>query len=112
MTDMDVTETQPSKSEIITVENKLLDPGSSADSPKFNDLFDCKADGYCIWCWCGFCFPLPTACCIGHKMGDKWAWLKFTIPGKLINDLTLHQVSTGHQDQGCALELITLNLTR
>ena len=92
MTDMDVTETQPTKSEIITVENKLLDTGS-ADSPKLNDLFDCKADGYCLWCCCGFCFPLPTACCIGHKMGDKYAWLKFTIPGKLINNLILHQVS-------------------
>ena len=98
MTDMDVTETQPSKSEIITVENKLLEPESSADSPKVNDLFDCKVDGYCLWCWCGFCFPLPTACCIGHKMGDKWAWLKFTIPGKLINDLILHRVSTDHHD--------------
>ena len=88
MTNLDVKETQPSTSEIITVESQLYQqPGSSAGLPKVRDPLDCKPAGYCQWCCFAFCFPLPTACVLGQKMGDKWSWLKYAIPGKLIFDL-------------------------
>ena len=78
MINLDVKETPPS-TETITVESPSL--------PKVRDTCDCKPTGYCLWCWCGLCCSLPTACCLGQKMGDKWSWLKYGIPGKLIFDL-------------------------
>ena len=88
MADFNVEKTQPSKSEIITVESKLYhEPKSDTDHPKVGGLYDC-VDGatgwtYCTCCLCGLCFPLLTACFLGQDMGDKWAICKYGIPGKL-----------------------------
>ena len=91
MTNMEVKETQPSTSETITVDSQLyLKPGSSVGHPKVKDLTDCEPTGYCLWCWCGICCPLPTACCLGQKMGDKWSWVKYGIPEQLIFNLDFH----------------------
>ena len=92
---MDVKETQPSTSETITVDSQLyLKPGSSVTlqlgHPKVKDLTDCESTGYCLWCWCGMCCALPTACCLGQKMGDKWSWVKYGIPEQLILNLDFH----------------------
>ena len=94
---MDVKETQPSISKTITVENQLYhQPDSSARTsnflipPKVKGLTDCEPTGYCLWCWCGMCCPLPTACCLGQKMGDKWSWVKYGIPGQLIFNFDFH----------------------
>jgi len=84
MADLNAKKTQPSKSEIITVESKFGHAlKSDADHPKVGDLCDSGRDGYCLCCVCGFCFPLITACCLGQDMGDKWALCKYGIPGKL-----------------------------
>ena len=88
MTNLDVIELQPISSEAITVESQLqlANQQSSAPSylPKIKGLTNCKPSGYCIWCCCGICCPLPTVCCLGQKMGDKWSWAKYGIPGHLI----------------------------
>ena len=85
MANVNVEKTQPSKSEIITVESKLHhEPKSYADHPKVGGLFDCvDVWSYCTCCLCGLCCPLFTACCLGQDMGDKRAICKYGIPGKL-----------------------------
>ena len=97
MNNLDVKETQPSISETITVERPLYQqPSSPAGLPKVQDGFDFKHSGYFLW-WCSaFWCALPTACCLGKKMGDKLSWLKYGVPGKLVFDLYFNWISIDH----------------
>ena len=84
MAGCNVEKTEPSKSEIITVESKLCHPlKSDTDHPKIGGLCDPGREGYCEFCVFGFCCPLITACRLGQYMGDKWALCKYGVPGKL-----------------------------
>ena len=58
-------------------------PNQSANHAKVEKLTNCKPDGFCVWCWLGLFCPLLTAFCLGRQMGDKFAWLKYAVPGIL-----------------------------
>ena len=66
-----------------------VDPGQpmAPEQPKVDDLFDI-GPGWFQWCFCSFCCPLPTAYCLGKKMGESKAFLKYALSGKLNSILT------------------------
>ena len=64
-----------------------------SEQPQVQGLFDCGNDtDWWQWCWLSFSCPLPTAYCLGKRMGEPKVFLKYAIPGKLNSMLRIRTV--------------------
>ena len=60
---------------------------------------------YVAWFCLGWFCPLPAAFCIGRKMNEKKPFLKYLVPGKLIN-------VSGDQHKLCSVTVSQINFAR